>query len=427
MPTPTSPAVPLGDLEPLSPPPSGLRVLVRKPVLWIALMLAVGIGAVAILQARGPRVTVVAAARTDIAQHVVASGRVRVTTRVRVAAEAAGRVVEVRVREGQTARPGDVLLRLDDAEARAAVAQARAALQQAVARVGQLQGVSAVVASEASREAAANLDRAEALLRRVRTLAAAGAVSRVDLEDAERGVTIARAQKAAVDARERATAGDGDDTRVVQAALTEAKAREDAAVARLAQTRVVAQQPGRILTRAVEPGDTVQPGITLLELAADGITELVIEPDERNLAWIRTGQVARASADAFPGETFEARVSYIGAAVDPRRGSVEIRLEVASPPAYLKPDMTVSVDLEVASKRNVVAVPSESIRGTDSSQRWVWTVTGGRLTRQIVQLGIRGDGHTEITTGLDAGAEVVLALDSVLVDGQRVRTTREAP
>ena len=103
MPTPTSPAVPLGDLEPLSPPPSGLRVLVRKPVLWIALMLAVGIGAVAILQARGPRVTVVAAARTDIAQHVVASGRVRVTTRVRVAAEAAGRVVEVRVREGQTA------------------------------------------------------------------------------------------------------------------------------------------------------------------------------------------------------------------------------------------------------------------------------------------------------------------------------------
>lgn len=402
-----------------------MAALVRRPTVWLVIVLVLAVGGLAWLQARGPVVPTALAVRTAIAHHVVASGRVRVTTRVQLAPQVAGRVTAVLATEGQAVRPGDVLVQLDDTEARASVAQARASVEQAKGRVDQLRRVSAVVAGETSKQAATSLERAEADLTRVTTLAAAGAVSRVDLEDAQRTVDIARAQKAAADAQDAATTTGGADSRVALAVLVESEARLTAALARLSQTRLVAQQAGTILTRAVEPGDTVQPGATLLEMAADGITELVIEPDERNLAWIRLGQVARASADAYADDVFEATVTYIAPAVDARRGSVEVRLEVTDPPSYLRPDMTVSVDLTVASKSGVVAVPSEALRGPASGEAFVWVVDAGRISRRPVTAGIRGDGHTEVVSGIEPGAEVVLATDRALEDGQRVRPARQ--
>ena len=377
------------------------------------------------LRARGPVVPTTRAVRADISRHVVASGRVRVTTRVQLAAQVSGRVLEVAVAEGRTVRAGDLLVRIDDREARAAVAQAEAAVDRARGLLDQLQRVSAVVTGESSRQAAVALEQAEATLARTRTLAASGALSRVDLEDAERAVDIARARKQAADAEAAAATPGGADLGVAEAGLAEARAQAEAARVRLAHTRVTAPEAGTILTRAVEPGDTVQPGATLFELAAGDHTELVIEPDERNLAWIREGQVARASADAFPDRQFDARVDFVAPAVDARRGSIEVRLVVPDPPPGLRPDMTVSVELAVATEHDVVVVPSEALRDVTSGTPFVWVVEGARVARRPVMLGLRGDGHSEIVSGLDAGAEVVLATDRPISDGQRVRTRPE--
>lgn len=368
---------------------------------------------------RGTAVPVGRAIRTAIAQHIVASGRVRVATRVEIAAEIGGRVVEVAVREGDRVRAGDLLLRLDEREARAAVAEARAALGRAVAQADQVGRVSAVVADEAAREAAINLDRARTELARLGRLAAAGAVAPAALEDAERAVEVARAQKDAADARNAATTGDGADARLAEAAVEQARAALAGAEARLGRTRLNAPHDGHVLIRTVEPGDTIQAGTVLFELGADGVTELVIEPDERNLAWMRVGQHAKASADAFPDETFDAEISHIAPAVDPVRGSVEVRLHVPDPPPYLRPDMTVSVDLEVAAKPDVVAVPSDAIRG-DTGAAFVFVADEGRARRQPVRTGIRGEGHTEVTDGLVEGMPVVLATPLALEDGDRI-------
>jgi HlyD family secretion protein len=269
-----------------------------------------------------------------------------------------------------------------------------------------------------------NLGRAEAELARVEKLAATGLVARIDLDEARRNVEIARAQKNAADAQQTATGPRGVDSSIALSALAESQAQLSGALARLEQTRVVAPKDGTILLRTVEPGYTVQPGTTLFEMAADGETQLVIEPDERNLAWIRLGQKARVSADAYPQNIFDAEVSYIAPAIDPQRGSIEVRLRVPEPPAFLKPDMTVSVDLTVASKTRVLTVPSDAIRGAASPVPSVLAVAGGRIARRNVTLGIRGEGRTEIISGLDEGAVVVLAADSALPDGQRVRTER---
>ncbi len=380
-----------------------------------------------LLSARGPRVETAIATRRDLEQHLVSSGRVWVPSRVEVSAQTAGLVALVGAVEGQRVRVGDVLVQLDDAEARAAVAQAKAAVDQAAARVDQLRKVGSIVASETLRQAETNLSRAETELARVESLAASGSVAKAELDDARRAVDLARAQRNAAEVQQMASAPMGADSRIALSALVQTQAQLTAASVRFEQTRVRARQDGVILQRDVEPGDVVQPARTLLVMAADADTQLVIEPDERNLPAIRTGLGARASADAYPQDPFDAEVSYIAPSIDPARGSIEVRRRVPAPPPFLKPDMTISVDLTVGAKKQALVVPSDAVRGAATPTPSVLVVTGGRIERRDVKLGIRGEGSVEVLSGIDEGAEVVVSRERVLAPGQRVRPVRGGP
>jgi HlyD family secretion protein len=122
---------------------------------------------------------------------------------------------------------------------------------------------------------------------------------------------------------------------------------------------------------------------------------------------------------------FDAEVSYIAPSIDPQRGSVEVRLRVREAPKFLKPDMTVSVDLTVASKKQAIVVPSDAVRGAATPKPFVLAVEGDRLVRHDLQLGIRGEGATEILAGLADGAAVVVPDGQLLAPGQRVRAEHE--
>jgi HlyD family secretion protein len=350
---------------------------------------------------------------------------VRVPTRVQVSAQLSGLVVAVGVVAGERVNKGDLLVQLDDSTERASVAQAEAAVKQAQARVDQLRRVGAIVATESLRQTESNLAKAKVELERSAKLAESGAVPAVELENARRAVDIAQAQKNAAQAQQVASAPMGADSRVALTALLQAQAQLAGAQARLDQTRNVALQSGTVLSRDVEPGDVVQPSRPLLEIAADGEVELVFDPDERNLAWIRLGQLAKASADAFPQQVFDAKVSYIAPSIDPQRGSVEVRLAVAAPPPFLKPDMTVSIDLTIAAKSNVLTVPSNVVRGMATATPWLQIVDGDRVARRDVKLGIRGQGTIEIEDGIAEGAEVIVPDGRQLAERARVRTERD--
>lgn len=402
-----------------------MRNLLRRPGFWIVLVLIVAATVVLLVRARGPVVRTVRVERRDLEQHLVASGRVRVPTRVQIAAQQPGLVLAVGVVEGQRVAPGDLLVQLDDSAERAARAQAEAAVKQAQARVDQLRRVGAIVATESLRQTEANLARAQAELERTTRLAGAGAVPGVELEDARRAVEVARAQRTAAQAQQVASAPLGADSRLALAALLQAQAQLAGTSARLEQTRLVARHSGTVLARDIEPGDVAQPSRALLEIAADSDVELVFDADERHLAWLRLDQVATASADAFPQQRFDARVAYLAPSIDPQRGTVEVRLAVPQAPAFLRPDMTVSIDLTIAAKRAVLTVPSEVVRGAATPTPWVQLVERGRIARRDVTLGIRGEGTIEIEAGLEEGSEVVVPDGRQLAAGARVRTERD--
>jgi len=402
-----------------------MRGLLRRPGFWIIVGIVIAATIVVLLRARGPVVRTILAERRDLEQHIVASGRVRVPTRVQISAQVSGLVVVVGAVEGQRVTKGDLLVQLDDSTERASVAQAEAAVKQAQARVEQLRRVGAIVATQALRQTESTLATAKVELERSAKLAQSGAVPAVELENAQRAVEIAQAQNNAAQAQQIAAAPAGADSRVALTALLQAQAQLAGANARLDQTRNVALQSGTVLARNVEPGDVVQPARPLLELAADGDVELVFDPDERNLAWIQLGQLAKAAADAFPQQVFDAKVSYIAPSIDPARGSVEVRLAVPAAPPVLKPDMTVSIDLTIAAKAKVLTVPSTVVRGAATATPWVQIVVGGRVERRDLKLGIRGDGAIEVLDGLAEGAEVLVPDGRQLATGARVRTERD--
>jgi len=155
-------------------------------------------------------------------------------------------------------------------------------------------------------------------------------------------------------------------------------------------------------------------------LALDGPTELVVFPSEENLGQLHVGAPATASADAYPDSTFQARVSLVAPSVDPSQGTVEVRLAVDRPPRYLRPEMTVSVNIEAGKRDQASVLPESVVRGLGTDSPWVAVVRDGRLTRQPVDIGLRADRYVEILQGVAEGQLVVPPQDSPAL-GERVR------
>ncbi|HEY9142805.1 MAG TPA: efflux RND transporter periplasmic adaptor subunit, partial [Arenimonas sp.] len=209
------------------------------------------------------------------------------------------------------------------------------------------------------------------------------------------------------------------------AAEAAAQARLATARALLAKTTIRAEVAGTVLTRNAEPGDLVQPGRVLFEIARAGDTELLVPVDEKNLQVLALGQPAMCVADAFPDRPFPATVSFIAPSVDAQRGSVDIRLSVSPVPDFLRQDMTVSVNVETGRRDSALVVPNDALAAIDGSSAQVWRVADGRASRQTVELGLRGMALTEITAGLRDGDQVLADAGADLAEGSRVRA-REA-
>jgi HlyD family secretion protein len=203
----------------------------------------------------------------------------------------------------------------------------------------------------------------------------------------------------------------------------ETAARERLANARalLAKTTIRAEVAGTVLTRNTEPGDLVQPGRVLFEIAREGSTEVLVPLDERNLEVLALGQPAQCVADAYPSRPFPATVSFIAPSIDPARGTVEVRLEVEPVPDFLRQDMTVSVNVETGRRENAIVVPNDALGAVDGDQAEIWRVDGGKASRQRVTLGLRGLAMTEITEGLQKGDWILADAEAGVQPGDRVR------
>ena len=356
---------------------------------------------------RGPALAGYEVAVQPLVQTVVATGRVVAVSRAQVGSPVTGVVIERRVREGDRVQAGDVLavLRADDLEA---------AVRDAEAALAQLQQSTRPQAQAALREAEARLTQAIRETQRRRDLFQQQAIAREEMEQATQAETTARAtaEQARLTARS-LLAGNPSEAA--------ARARMASAKAQLAKTTIRAEVAGTVLTRNAEPGDLVQPGRVLFEIAQTGDTEIIVPLDEKNLEVLAIGQTAMCIADAYPARPFPAKVSFIAPSVDPQRGTVDIRLTVTPVPNFLRQDMTVSVNIETGRRDQAIVVPNDALFATDGNRADLWLVVDGRATRRQVQLGLRGLTQTEVTAGLRVGDWILADAGSGVAQGDRVR------
>lgn len=252
---------------------------------------------------RGPSLPGYQVIAGPLVQDVVATGRVATPSRIQIRPEITGLVLERRVMEGDRVAPGDLLVR-----------------QQA-------------------RDLEARRDQAQAVL---------DTLLQAELPEARARLHQARSQLAQAEqehARRRAAA---EQARLAVAALAggarQAQALEElaAAEAALARTELRASTSGTVLSRHVEPGDTVVPGDLLLLIAADAGDEILLPVDEKNLSRLALGQTATGIADAWPDRPFSATVHHIAPGIDASRGTVDVRLRIDPGADYLRQDMTVT-------------------------------------------------------------------------------------
>jgi HlyD family secretion protein len=372
-----------------------------------------------------PLVQVTQVVRSDVVQSVVVSGHVESPGRIDIGTSVAGTVVEIPVINGQAVHAGQLLVRLDESEPRAAVEQARFAVTESEARIEQLRKTSQPVAAETLRQAESNLTNAEKQLERQRELLARGFIGQAALDDAQRARDVAHSQWKAARLQLDSNSPGGSDHQMAIATLNQARAALKAAQARLALMAITAPVDGVLIARDIEKGDVAQPGKVLLTLSPAGATQVVADVDEKNLNLLQVGQPALASADAYPRERFDAVLAYINPGIDVARGSVQVKLDVPRPPPYLLQDMTVSIDIEVARRKGALTVPAESIHEPASLKPWVLVAKGNRAQRRDVVLGARGTSLVELASGVAEGDAVISSTLATIGDGSAVRIARK--
>ena len=379
----------------------------KSAVIMLLLILAAGFAVFRWWQ--GPLLSGYSISSMPLVQTVVATGRVVTVSRTQVGSEITGVVLKRLVQEGDRVTRGDLLLVLRSDELTAQVRQAEAALNELMSSTRAQASVdlanTQVQLAQASRE-----------LQRRRILAKDSVISKEELEQSEKAESLAR--------------NNVESARLKALALAPGKAEEIvlrerlvALQAQLAKTQVRSEVTGIVLTRNVEPGDLVQPGMTLFTIALDGNTEIRVPLDERNLPRLALQQNASVIADAYPDRPFPAQINFIAPSIDPERGTVEVRLTVDPVPDFLRQDMTVSVNIETDKRAHARVIPNDALGNVQGNKAIVLLLRDGKIHRQTVTLGLRGLAMSEVVSGLQDGEQVLADAVSPLKDGTRARLT----
>jgi HlyD family secretion protein len=368
-----------------------------------------------------PRFQTEKVGRGDLTVTVSATGNLQPTNQVDVGSELSGIIDAVYVDENDHVKKGQVLARLDVAKLQDAVSKSRATLASAQAQVLQMQATVA--------ESRATLGR----LKQVAELSGGKVPAKSEMDTAVANVQRAEANEASA-----------------KAAVVQAEADLKSNETNLSKASLRSPINGVVLTRKVEPGQTVAASLqapVLFTLAEDlSKMELHVNVDEADVGQVRPGQPASFTVDAWPNRRYPAqivRVDY-GSQITDQVVSYLAVLKVDNPDLSLRPGMTATAEITTAMLKDVLLVPNAALRFTpvstqperasgggglvgamlphfphrgaaqrpakpkQSGMQRVWVLRNGHPAAVDVEVGLTNGQMTEVTGGaLQAGMQVI--------------------
>lgn len=370
--------------------------------------------------------------RRNITQTVTATGKIDPEFKVVITPEVSGEIVYLPVKEGQRVKKGDLLLRIKQDQYLAQRDRAVANLQSAKANLS-IQKI--------------QLQKIESDYNRTLELFKKGLASEVELEAVKAQYETARAQVLSAEST----------VQQMEAAVKETNEN-------LAKTIITAPMDGIVSQLNVKLGERVlgtgfTQGSNLMTIADLSKMVAVVDVDENDVVLVAIGDTAKVKVDAFPGKAFRGVVYEIGNTAKSKGlgtqeeiVNFEIKIRIIDSNVDLKPGMSCNAEIMTDTRRNVVAVPIQSvtIRGLETASKeeknpdeevvtierkqeeidkkaleGVFVVDNGRAKFVKVKTGISDDTYIEVFEGLKGDEEIVTgsykAISRDLKDGSKIR------
>jgi HlyD family secretion protein len=406
----------------------------KKWVIGGIVVAVVVIGAGAALRGRGDNgvaVRMEAVSRRNLVSTVTASGKIQPMSKVDISSDITGRIIELRVREGEFVRRGDLLIRIEPSTFEAGVARAEAGLASARA---------SAVQSEANRA------QAERAAQRARELRAQNPnlVSDEQIEQAETTLDVAEAVAVS------------SERQVDQAQAFLQEARDQ-----LAKTVLRAPMDGQVTRVAVEEGEVAVPGTfsretgLLMTVSDLSVIQVNVQVDETDVVRLHVGDSTEITIDAFPDTTFTGRVTEISqsssrltaATAADRAVDYDVEITLDNPPPDVRPDLSATAKIVTATRDSTLSIPiialtvrentpissetapADTTKGKKETEG-VFVIQGGIAQFRPVKVGIAGEEHFEVLEGIALGDSIVAGPYQAirdLKDSTRVRPMGVTP
>lgn len=349
-----------------------------------------------------------------------------------------GQLLGLNVDVGDVVKQGQIVAQLDDSILRTQLNEAEAEL---AARKSEVASAASQVsnARAALESARLELQQAQADSQRQQALLKEGAIA---AQVAQQAQTDARTAAQALRAAQEQVSTQQQAVEAAQGRVVAQQAVVAQEQQRRSYTRLTSPISGVILQRMREPGDLIQPGNEVLQIADFNRVQVRVEVSEKELALVRIGQSVNVKLDAFPQETIAGRVTRISPAADATARLVPIEVIIPNSNGRIGSGLLARVSFESGQEQVVVpqsALGGQGSRGAGeqgkqgeqeiSNKGTVFVVAQGeadsqaRVVARAVTLGERADGKVEISSGLKVGERFVARSGKPLKDGETVRVS----
>ncbi len=400
--------------------------------------------------------TTAAAIVKDVPTYFEATGNLASDAQTDVAPTVGGKVVQVNFDIGSYVNKGDVLIRLDDRDARIRLEQAEAQYGQAESQVKQAQAnVDQAIANlrqaqvrlgvkdgeifeirnfSQVKSVTAQLELAEKELARATRLLETGDISRSiydqrksqrdaligQLDEARSNAAVAiRAINTAESVVNTAKTGVGN----ARAALQTAQTQVDQARKNLGDTVVYAPISGYVAERNSDLGEYISPNVPNAKIATivrTSVLRMRIDVPEQNIGQIAIGQGISLQTSAYPDRNFAGTVVRMSPNLNATSRVLVVEAEVENGGGLLKPGQFATVRITQGKGKQAVMIPKSAVKAEGDTNK-VFVIKDGRASERTVKVGILENDLIEIQNGVQEGESVATSNVNVLYDGVAVR------
>lgn len=370
-------------------------------------------------------VTTAPAIMRELPRFFEATGSLTADEQTDVAPSMSGKVVAVGVELGSYVKRGQMIVRLDDVDAKLRVQQAQAQVEQAKAALRQAEekvGIRAGQSFDLDKvpevaNARVALELAEKNLRRSEKLIESGDISRslYDQQKAQRDQLREQYESALSLARQNYAA-------VMTARANVANAESQLALARRSLSYALVFSPidGFVSERTADLGEYVSPSAKVATIVRINPMRLRIDIPEQAISAVNVGQSISVTTSAWPDRNFSGRIARISPNVTPTSRTLTVEAEIENSSGALKPGQFATVRILESRAQPAVLIPSRSVR-TESAVSRVFVIKDGHAHERLVQLGQTEGDLVEIKGGIAEGEQVATSNIEQLSDGMAVK------